>query len=115
MFLIYDRAITRRQQEILLTATRSKEIVSSLYPSHVVEKLLPSANTVTGTDQMREVIADLYPETTVLFAGKIVILNMRLFDESFLMHELYYTYSDVASFTAWSSGRYATLIIVLIF
>jgi hypothetical protein len=74
MFVIYDRAITRRQQEILTTATRSKEIVSSLYPSHVVEMLLPSGNTMPGTDQPREAIADLYPETTVLFAGKPLLL-----------------------------------------
>jgi hypothetical protein len=91
-FLIYDRKVTRQQEEILSTANRSHAIVSSLFPSSVRDQLYSNqdidkkANTNLTTQQspsaalMGPPIAELYPETTVLFA-------------------------DMVNFTMWSSGK----------
>jgi Adenylate and Guanylate cyclase catalytic domain len=90
-FLAYDRKVTRQQEEILSTANRSHAIVSSLFPSNVRDKLYsnqdPNSNASNSlattnnnlTALMGPPIAELYPETTVLFA-------------------------DMVDFTKWSSG-----------
>jgi hypothetical protein len=88
-FLLYDRKITRQQEEILTTANRSHAIVSQLYPSSFRDQLYStqvdrnktiSSIPVQTSDLMGPALAELYPETTVLFA-------------------------DVVDFTKWSSGK----------
>jgi hypothetical protein len=88
-FLVYDRKVTRQQEEILSTANRSHEIVSSLFPANIRDQLYSKQDTTNSaltttnnrlTALMGAPIAELYPETTVLFA-------------------------DMVSFTKWSSGK----------
>jgi hypothetical protein len=91
-FLVYERKISRQQEEILSTANRSHAIVSSLFPSNVRDQLYLNkdiTNVANGgsaptgsnaTAFMGPPIAELYPETTVLF-------------------------TDVVNFTKWSSGK----------
>ena len=94
---MYDRTVTRQQKEILSTANKSHAIVASLFPSNVRDKLLnQDMSQVVGADPnmigkngttsnyskiMGPPIADLYPNTTVLFC-------------------------DVVDFTKWSSGEF---------
>jgi hypothetical protein len=92
-FLVYERKITRQQQEILSTANRSHAIVSSLFPSNVRDQLylnkernVQATNSTATASSYSTVligppIAELYPETTVLF-------------------------TDIVNFTKWSSGKY---------
>ena len=88
VFLVYDRIIQKQQNEIIVTANQSHAIVSSLFPSSVRDQLFPSQAAVPGSGGISKStslilgppIAELYPETTVLFC-------------------------DVANFTKWSSGK----------
>lgn len=109
-FFVYDRFVQRRNIKVLDAAARSNMIVSSLFPSNVRDRLFQndaSASKKTSIhapaksqlknfltddgesgesiDEESEIlktkpIADLFPETTILFA-------------------------DIAGFTAWSSMR----------
>lgn len=113
VFCFYDYKVEQRQQTVMQTAVRSTAIVSSLFPSAVRDRLYPaekkfgkklsqrnlrigkmtssqSAATAEGyTSLSTSPIAELYPETTVLFA-------------------------DVAGFTAWSSVRQPTQVFHLL-
>jgi class 3 adenylate cyclase len=97
MFLVYDRLVERRQAIVLKSANQSSAIVSSLFPKSVTDRLLDigsdsNSRTMTAKTRLKsflsdsqdnqglQPIADLFPETTVLFA-------------------------DIAGFTAWSSAR----------
>jgi class 3 adenylate cyclase len=105
VFAVYDCKVERRQKSVMNTATKTNAIVSSLFPASVREKMLnddeikskktsaatrePRSNifSTSSSDDMHTTsilsskpLADLYPETTVLFA-------------------------DIAGFTAWSSVR----------
>lgn len=92
VFIIYDRTMKKQQNEIISTANRSHAIVSSLFPSNVRDQLdTINYNTKSfekakrGTYNLTQIlgppIAELYPETTVLFC-------------------------DVVNFTKWSSGKF---------
>jgi class 3 adenylate cyclase len=113
VFLVYDHAIRRRQEKLAQEAKQSDDIVSSLFPQNVRERLYDRAAAsppllgdgtetessskangfLTGTTQASvfgsEPIADLYPSCTVLFM-------------------------DIANFTAWSSEREASQVFVLL-
>jgi class 3 adenylate cyclase len=108
VFYLYDAKVERRQQSVMSSAVRTSAIVSSLFPSEVRDRLYPAAGGWQSTSPetakgklnsfLRESrqptngsvesslmgsapIAELYPETTVLFA-------------------------DISGFTAWSSERH---------
>jgi len=99
LFIIYDVLVSRRQQKTLTSAIRTNQIVSSLFPAGVRERILEEqqkdekgtdkkhwlAEDGLGVDNMEGVyatrpIADFFPDTTVMFA-------------------------DISGFTAWSSTR----------
>lgn len=114
VFIGYDKLVSMRQKKVMSTAVQSTTIVSSLFPSNVRDRLLEgngdtkAANNVTGsifqptksrlrtflndgdssTDSTKP-IADLFTDTTVLFA-------------------------DIAGFTAWSSVREPTQVFTLL-
>jgi len=114
-FLFYDKLVSMRQQKVMKTAVQSTTIVSSLFPSNVRDRLLDvNGNTPVPADNMRasmfqptktrlrtflndgepsndsnKPIADLFTDTTVLFA-------------------------DIAGFTAWSSVREPTQVFTLL-
>jgi hypothetical protein len=71
MFLVYDWKVTRQKALLLDTAERSDAIISSLFPSHVHDQLLLMEKSHGGLNENAGggPIADLYPDTTVLFAG----------------------------------------------
>jgi hypothetical protein len=90
VFVTYDWLVERRQRTVMTSATRADNLVSSLFPTHVKESLYRNqdeeankAKWNTGPKEflgienpnasdVEEVnpIADLYPETTIMFAGK---------------------------------------------
>lgn len=91
-FVLYDVLVQRRQKIVLKHAVKSTEVLHSLFPAPVRERLgsahlgtsATSQSTKFAIDKKSEdqdgIIADLYPEATVLFA-------------------------DLAGFTSWSSTR----------
>jgi hypothetical protein len=98
VFLLYDWRVERRQHRVMSTALRSSAIVSSLFPSAVRDQLYPSQQEhgnirTTSIDTVQETgaspIAQVYPETTVIFA-------------------------DIVGFTAWSSARQPTQVFHLL-
>jgi len=118
VFLIYDCLVERRQKKVMHTARASNAVVSELYPSVVRDRMFPvvkdqassrdlnqcKCNPPLNESSLRErekresktsslalsiPIADLFPDTTVMFA-------------------------DIAGFTAWSSTRDPTQVFTLL-
>ena len=94
IFVMYDCKVERRQKEVLSSAMRSSDIVSSLFPSTVQDQLYTfNANNTDKKSSKEDVsdtrlvvrgpIASSYPETTVMFA-------------------------DIKGFTHWSAERKPT-------
>jgi len=92
-FLVYDFFVSKRNQKIVDTAARSNAIVASVFPATIRDRLLKENENRTGNvnksrrlknlmhdglmldddeDDLAksEPIADLFPEVTLLFAGK---------------------------------------------
>jgi class 3 adenylate cyclase len=112
-FFIYDRFVTRRNDKVIEAAAHSNKIISTLFPAQVRDRLfaekeqnakrptnlksmLTNGNFLdTRKDEDDDVgykskpIADLFPETTILFA-------------------------DISGFTAWSSVREPAQVFVLL-
>jgi hypothetical protein len=102
VFLLYDFMVERRQKLVMKSAVRTNAIVSSLFPEAVRDRLYPAEQeegdkkpfssakiqrkwkqveqNKAETNLLGRPIAELYPETTVLFC-------------------------DIAGFTEWSSKR----------
>ncbi|CAB9502617.1 Receptor-type guanylate cyclase gcy [Seminavis robusta] len=98
LFLLYDRLVERRQKVVMTTATQQNAIVSSLFPSQIKDRLLEAQGSGDASkgmalsqngDAMGRPLADLFLETTVLFA-------------------------DISGFTAWSSIREPTMVFTLL-
>jgi hypothetical protein len=98
-FFYYDRVVQRRNRKVAGFAAKSNAIIASLFPSNVRDRLLGEKEEEGGVGQLKSFlnsnskdggraflnnrskpIADLFPETTILFA-------------------------DISGFTAWSSVR----------
>lgn len=106
-FFLYDNVMHRHNEAVSLNALKADQILSSLFPSHIKDRLMTTSGekglaevskknqsaakatnlagffAIEGNQVMEtgsKPIADLFPETTVLFA-------------------------DIAGFTAWSSVR----------
>jgi len=86
VFLTYDILVERRQKLVMNSATRADKLVSSLFPDAVKDRVYEGHNSeanVHGQDDQERndtvdtnvsPIAELYPETTVLFAGTITLI-----------------------------------------
>jgi hypothetical protein len=77
IFVVYDWLVEKRQSALMTTAVQSSAIVSSLFPSSVRDRLFHTdeAKESNGTAIVSNTaaknsapIADLYPNTTVMFA-----------------------------------------------
>jgi hypothetical protein len=80
-FVAYDRKMSHQQSKIISDSKRKNAIVSSLFPAAVRDKLMPldmaernesPDSKHKGSNQLNRPIADLYTDTTVLFAGKLL-------------------------------------------
>ena len=117
LFFFFDWLTRRQQRKVLNTAMRQNALVSSLFPKSIQAKMFSQLDE-DGTNKLSQVgkagirnylveaggdaaaadaknidkskpIADLFPETTVMFA-------------------------DIAGFTAWSSAREPTQVFILL-
>ena len=63
-FLIYERLVTTREN----TKNAALQVVASLFPSGIQDKVLKGANDgIHGSSKQGNVIASFFPSTTVLF------------------------------------------------
>jgi hypothetical protein len=86
LFLFYDRYQERRQRAIMESAQKNHDVVSSLFPAFVRDRII-RAKSDPGDNYTP--IAELYTDTTVFSA-------------------------DIAGFTAWASTREATDVFTLL-
>ena len=105
VFFIYDMLVQRRNEKIVANAARSNAIVSSMFPDTIRDRLLHQNASVSQQGQLKshllngaktgsddrstKPLADLFLETTVMFA-------------------------DICGFTAWSSVRDPTQVFSLL-
>jgi class 3 adenylate cyclase len=113
VFFIYDVFVQNRNEKLITSAAKSNAIVTSLFPDNIRKRLMgqPDANTKKtpyhlksflldgddskggngndGANKVSRPLADLFLETTVMFA-------------------------DICGFTAWSSAREPSLVFVLL-
>lgn len=110
IFFCYDFLVERRQRLLMRKATQTHQIVASLFPKNIHERLLNETdgtkstgllpanhrlkNFLNGDDNHgssagQTPIADLFPQCTVLFA-------------------------DISGFTAWSSSREPAQVFILL-
>jgi hypothetical protein len=75
-FLIYDTIVSRQQKQMLSSVQRSDAIISDLFPSHIRDQLYRPKD---GDDVQKSSLAELYPETSVMFAGKDLKDTILLF------------------------------------
>jgi hypothetical protein len=92
LLLIYDRMISRRQEKTMNSAIRTSNLVSSMFPENVRDRLMEDALQDGGKTSILDAkgnpiagvktrpIADFFPEATIMFA-------------------------DISGFTAWASTR----------
>jgi hypothetical protein len=95
LLIIYDRMLSRRQEKTMNSAIRTSNLVSSMFPETVRERLMEEAlqnegehSVLDGKGNPSSVgkgfktkpIADFFPEATIMFA-------------------------DISGFTAWASTR----------
>eukprot|EP00526_Cylindrotheca_closterium_P003919 CAMPEP_0113631220 /NCGR_PEP_ID=MMETSP0017_2-20120614/16224_1 /TAXON_ID=2856 /ORGANISM="Cylindrotheca closterium" /LENGTH=1165 /DNA_ID=CAMNT_0000541721 /DNA_START=11 /DNA_END=3511 /DNA_ORIENTATION=- /assembly_acc=CAM_ASM_000147 len=111
LFFLYDKYVQKRQAKVMSQAKRAEAIVTSVFPKEVGLRLIKQAEreeqervsnkkmlnnflvekneTVEKPNKRRKPIADLFPETTVMFA-------------------------DIVGFTAWSSMREPSQVFMLL-
>lgn len=84
--LVYDWMIRRRNRKLLINAAKSNEIMATLFPDGIRARLLDETRTAAKAKNgqvSNEILADLYPRTTVCFL-------------------------DIVGFTSWCSSRQPT-------
>jgi NADH:ubiquinone oxidoreductase subunit 6 (subunit J) len=111
LFFLYDKYVQKKQAKVMSQAKRAEAIVTSVFPKEVGLRLIKQAEreeaervsnkkmlnnflvekdeSFEKTNTRRKPIADLFPETTVMFA-------------------------DIVGFTAWSSMREPSQVFMLL-
>jgi Adenylate and Guanylate cyclase catalytic domain len=136
VFKVYDFIIERRQTALLEKAAKSNDIVASLFPETVHARIMGestefsdagqgkekksgdsvsgrSARTIGSMYDMNGVIADFYPEATVLCTylriSPFITSNLRLINSL-----SFRAVTDIKGFTAWCSEREPSQVFILL-
>ena len=110
-FFAYDLFVERRNRKLVLTAARSSEVVTSMFPGPLRDKILDQtrANQQSGggnggknKDNMRQISSQ---QMKALASGD----DLNDLEVSVPVAELYphttVCFMDIVGFTAWSSGK----------
>eukprot|EP00980_Cylindrotheca_fusiformis_P002324 scaffold541_cov138-Cylindrotheca_fusiformis.AAC.7 len=100
VFLLYDFFVGRRQRKFMERIVRQDQIVSNVFPTAIRDRLYESGQKGYDQDGLLDPLgggpgtggpplADLFPETTIMFA-------------------------DIAGFTAWASAREPAQVFILL-
>jgi hypothetical protein len=74
VFSVYEHSVSRQQKLLRSSAQRSNAIVDSLFLSNIHDKLMMPTDQ-NGESNSYAPIADLHPETTVLFAYTLLTVD----------------------------------------
>jgi Adenylate and Guanylate cyclase catalytic domain len=112
VFIVYDFLVQKRQEKLMSTAKRSNAIVSSLFPKEVQDKLMNQTDDTTGNRRRgkRRAMTDFLDEAESEITGAALSGSpiADLFTETTVM------FADIAGFTAWGSTREPTQVFVLL-
>eukprot|EP00980_Cylindrotheca_fusiformis_P012882 scaffold3208_cov107-Cylindrotheca_fusiformis.AAC.3 len=99
VFLLYDFFVGRRQRKFMERIVKQDQIVSNVFPTAIRDRLYESGQKGSDQDLLDPLggghgsggtpLADLFPETTIVFA-------------------------DIAGFTAWASAREPAQVFILL-
>eukprot|EP00980_Cylindrotheca_fusiformis_P009545 scaffold2090_cov103-Cylindrotheca_fusiformis.AAC.11 len=100
VFLLYDFFVCKRQRKFMDRIVKQDQIVSNVFPTAIRDRLYESGQKGSDQDDLLDPLggglgsgaaplADLFPETTILFA-------------------------DIAGFTAWASAREPAQVFILL-
>eukprot|EP00980_Cylindrotheca_fusiformis_P000556 scaffold143_cov133-Cylindrotheca_fusiformis.AAC.1 len=100
VFLLYDYYVGRRQRKFMERIIKQDQIVSNVFPAAIRDRLYESGQKGSQDDTLFDPLgggggaagsplADLFPETTIVFA-------------------------DIAGFTAWASAREPAQVFILL-
>jgi len=118
-FLFYDRLVEHRQMLVLRKAIQSTQIVNTLFPENVRERLL-RANDKSKSNKPKNTFSNgnsngisgyLTGASSSADGAKCSILDQPIAD---LFPHCTVYFADIAGFTAWSSTREPTQVFVLL-
>eukprot|EP00980_Cylindrotheca_fusiformis_P023938 scaffold11227_cov82-Cylindrotheca_fusiformis.AAC.1 len=100
VFLLYDFFVGKRQRKFMDRIVKQDQIVSNVFPTAIRDRLYESGQRGSDQDDLLDPLgsglgsgaaplADLFPETTIIFA-------------------------DIAGFTAWASAREPAQVFILL-
>eukprot|EP00980_Cylindrotheca_fusiformis_P002321 scaffold541_cov138-Cylindrotheca_fusiformis.AAC.4 len=100
VFLLYDYFVRRRQRKFMERIVKQDQIVSNVFPTAIRDRLYESGHKRSDQDALLDPLsgglgsggaplADLFPETTIMFA-------------------------DIAGFTSWASAREPAQVFILL-
>lgn len=109
-FFSYGFFVDRRNRKVTITAAKSSAIVSSLFPPSVRDRLYKEQQLETEQMQTRDALSAFRRDTAPTENGSINSGKpiADLFPESTII------FADLAGFTAWSSGREPTDVFMLL-
>jgi Adenylate and Guanylate cyclase catalytic domain len=103
-FVVYDLLVTRRQRKLMAQAKRSDAIVSSLFPKHVQQRMMEEAGSADEANtkgkwkgRLASKPGDFHSDGNVIDRGSRPIAD--LYAESTIM------FADIVGFTQWASCR----------
>lgn len=124
VFILYDVLVRRRQTKIMHSAKQTNDIVSSLFPVNVRDRVLArGAENISSFRHTKGKLADFMNSGNVLDSEPIadtfaeaVSQRLYLLSEPLTLSLLFQTvmFFDVANFTAWSSERHPTQVFRLL-
>jgi Adenylate and Guanylate cyclase catalytic domain len=111
VFHLYDFMVEKRQRSVLETAVQSSAITSSLFPSAVRTRLYPAAarampkRTIDSFHLSNEKKSELGQSTNIEIEGSPIA---NLYPDTTVM------FADLAGFTSWSASRQPTQVFTLL-
>ena len=117
VFLLYDTFVEKRQMKVMTRAVRTNEIVSSLFPASVRERLMAEKQQLQGQDLLLREIHDMEAndsdggEVGLVRKGRSSLTSNPIAD---LFPNATVLFGDIAGFTAWSSEREPEHVFVLL-
>jgi hypothetical protein len=117
VFVLYDRLVQQRQEKVLNTANRTNEIVASLFPENVRDQIF-AENDVSDIKGKLKAVGGKQGLKTFLEEGAAGEEGVAAYGDSKPIADLFpnttIMFADINGFTAWSSVREPTQVFTLL-